>query len=410
MTPQLVEHFFRREYGKWVAILSSRVGIQYLEIIEDAVQLALMKALETWTINGLPENPSGWVFKVASNQLIDELRRHERQSRLINDKIAVLESELTQEVILNPQDELLEMLFVCCHDAIAEQSKIVLALKVLCGFDIKEIALRLFISADNAYKRLTRARNSLRQQPSLFEPPSESQWADRVKAVNKILYLLFTEGYLGVNKAFSIRHELCHEAIRLTTALINGKQTPPAETFALLALMHFHLARMASRLNSAGELLLLEEQDRSLWDRQHIEQGMVNLERSAQGSDFSRYHGEAAIAAEHCFAPSFAQTRWDKVVENYFLLEQIAPSPLHRLNRAIALAQCKGPQAGLQLLTTMTPPKWLETSYLWLAALADLHFRCHNIEQADCYASAALAASPTPYIKKLLQRRWSRHL
>lgn len=403
--PKLVEHFFRHEYGRLVAILCHRVGVQYVEVVEDAVQLALMNALEVWTINGLPDSPSAWVFKVARNKLIDELRRDERQSAILKTAIEDLQIESSQTILAHCRDDLLEMLFVCCNEAIAEQSQIVLALKILCGFSTKEIAQRLFISEANVYKRLTRARNTLKQQPDVFDSTGFVFSGDKIKAVNKILYLLFTEGYLGLNQTHHIRRQLCLEAIRLTTLLTEDNRTTPLESCALLALMYFHLARMNARVDEAGDLLLLEEQDRGLWDKECIYKAMMWLEHSAQGEQLSRYHLEAAIAAEHCLAPSFAQTRWDSVVENYLLLEQISPSAVYRLNRAVAVAQWQGPQAGLGVLESAEPPSEVRLSYLWLAVCADLHLRCNNLQQAEYFTAAALKKAPTKAIKKLLEKR-----
>src|SRR6267143_1421708 len=297
------------------------------------------------------------------------------------------------------------MLFVCCDEGIPEPSQLVLALKTLCGFDIREIALRLFISEDNVYKRLARARSQLRKFPPRTDGPSEAQITSRLPAVRKILYLLFTEGYLSSHAETAIRRELCNEAIRLTSILAEHPLGQTPETFALLALMHLHAARMSARQDGAGGLVLLEEQDRDLWDREEIQVGLALLARSAHGDVFSRYHAEAGIAAEHCLAPSLQETRWDKVVEFYSLLERSAPSPMHKLNRAVAVAEWKGPAAGLAVLDGFGPPAWLASSYIWAAVLADLHRRCGNVELATGYRTRACKAAPTSAVKQLLQRR-----
>ena len=329
-TPKLVEHFFRHEYGRLVAMLSCRVGVQYIEVVEDAVQSALMCALESWTVAGLPDNPPAWLFRVAHNNLFGELRQRSRRRR-------ILEQNPEEEEVGTPvggpeiflagevHDDLLRMLFVCCDHAIPLESQLVLALKTLCGFDIREIALRLFSSEANVYKRLSRARSRLRQLSYRLDELSGEQYSSRLPAVHKILYLLFTEGYLSSHVEFAIRRELCHEAMRLTAILAEHPIGRTPETFALLALMHLHTARMIARQDASGGLLLLEEQDRELWDQRGIQIGLEWLAKSAQGDCFSRYHAEAGIAAEHCLAPSFQETRWDRVVECYSLLERIAP-------------------------------------------------------------------------------------
>ena len=349
--PRPVEHFFRHEYGRLVAMLSRRVGVQHLEAVEDAVQSAMMAALEAWTSGGLPDNPSAWLFRVASNNLMGELRQRAGRRRILQE-IATGEIDAPEdgpEIFLSGEvrDDLLRMLFVCCDEAIPAESQLVLALKTLCGFDIREIALRLFTSEANVYKRLGRARSHLRELPLRPGELTGAHYSARVPAVRKILYLLFTEGYLSSHAEMAIRRELCNEAIRLAGILAEHPVGEGPETFALLALMHLHAARMSARQDGSGGLLLLEEQDRELWDRHQIKVGLTWLARSAQGERFSRYHAEAGIAAEHCLAPSFRETRWDRVVECYALLERIAPSALHRLNRAIGSRSFEGQARGL---------------------------------------------------------------
>ncbi len=409
-TTELVEHFFRHEYAKLVATLSCRIGVQYTDIVEDAVQSALMTGLESWTQKGLPQNPSAWLFKVAHNRLLDELRQRTRRDRILNLNIDALDNsyEFDAERFLSGelQDDMLRMLFVCCNEAIPIESQLVFALKTLCGFNVAEIATRLFTTQANIYKRLSRARDYLRKHPSHFGDISRHDFSRRLPAVNKTLYLLFTEGYLSCSNEVAIRRELCLEAIRLTTILAeNSVDKKAGQTFALLALMHLHLARMSSRQDAAGGLLLLEEQDRTQWDQQEIQTGLMWLGKSAQGEEFSRYHAEAGIAVEHCLSPSFEQTRWDRVVECYSLLEQVAPSAIHRLNRAVAVAEWKDPAAGLAVLNKDKSPGWLTGSYLWSAVLADLHRRCGNQNLAESYRDDALKSAPTPVVQALLRRR-----
>ena len=408
-TPQLVEHFFRREYGRLVATLCRRVGVHHIEVVEDAVQSALMAALESWTVAGLPDSPSAWLFRVAHNNVVGELRQRSRRRRILEqyaaEDIDTPENDPRVFQAEEVQDDLLRMLFVCCDEAIPMESQLVLALKTLCGFDIREIALRLFTSEASVYKRLSRTRSRLRELPPRLRALTGEQYSSRLLAVNKILYLLFTEGYLSSHAEMAIRRELCNEAIRLASILAEHPVGRTPETFALLALMHLHAARMTARQDRSGGLLLLEEQDRERWDRQQIHVGLDWLAKSAQGDVFSRYHAEAGIAAEHCLAPSFEETRWDKVAECYASLEQIAPSALHKLNRAVAVAEWQGPAAGLAVLEGFEPPTWLAGSYLWAAVLADLHRRCGNAPTARRHRDAAFQTAPTAAVKELLRRR-----
>jgi RNA polymerase sigma factor (sigma-70 family) len=409
-TSGLVEHYFRHEYGRLVAQLAARVGVRHVELVEDAVQSALAAALTAWVANGLPRDPSAWLYRVACNQLIGALRKDAGRIRILAAMHDLDDGEQRPTVTYyagEVRDDLLRMLFVCCDDAIPRESRIVLALKTLCGFSTAEIALRLFTSEANVHKRLQRARDALRDSTTdLISPPLDELQA-RLPSVHEVLYLLFNEGYLSVHAESAIRRDLCDEAIRLATILAEHPVGGVPETFALLALMHLHGARLAGRIDGAGGLLLLEEQDRGLWDQQQIRIGVEMLARSASGDHFSRYHAEAGIAAEHCFAPSFHETRWEEIAALYAMLEQISPSPLHTLNRAVAVAEWQGVDAALTLLDGMTPPAWLERSYLWDAVLADLYRRVGRIDALERHRALALSAAPSDAVRELLVRRLS---
>jgi len=299
----------------------------------------------------------------------------------------------------------LRVLFACCDEVIPVESQLVLALKTLCGFGIREIALRLFISEANVYKRLGRARARLREHPPRPAELTRQHYASRLAAVHKILYLLFTEGYLSGHAEMAIRRELCNEAIRLGLILAEHPVGQTPESYALLALMHMHAARLTARQDGSGELLLLEEQNRELWDQGQIQVGLAWLAQSAEGDNFSRYHGEAGIAAEHCLAPTLEETRWHRIAESYALLEQVVPSPLHRLNRAVAVAEDRGPEAGLAVLEGFEPPTWLTGSHMWSAVLADLHRRAGHAPEAERYRKLAVELAPTAAVKALVKRR-----
>ena len=227
----------------------------------------------------------------------------------------------------------------------------------------------------------------------------------RLASVHVVLYLFFNEGYLSAQSERTIRREMCDEAIRLTTLLSEHPVGATPETFALLALMHFHGARLTARVDGTGGLLLLEEQDRSLWDQDQIRLGATFLQKAASGETFTRFHAEAGIAAEHAFAPSFAQTRWKEIADLYAMLDRIAPSPLNAMNRAVAIAECEGPEAGLTFLNAIEPPPWLLGYYLWDAVLGELHRRAGHDEEARCYMERALASAPTDAEQELLRRR-----
>ena len=426
---QLEPHFFRREFGKLVAALTRRVGCQHLQSVEDAVQSALVAALEIWPREAVPQDPSAWLYRVARNAFTDEVRRAARRKVLLTQQEeprgATADGSPYEAHDYNGgaaffswrpflagevQDDLLRMLFTCCSEELPVESQLVLALRTLCGFDVREISLRLFLSEANVYKKLTRARQRLRRQPAsqlvnAFDKLDARAFSQRLPTVHKILHLLFTEGCHSSHAKLAIRKELCDDALRLNGLLLHHPVGKTPETCALMALMCLHTARLNGRQDAGGSLVLLEYQDRSLWDQNQIRTGIEWLAQSATGEKLSRYHLEAHIAAEHCLAPSFTTTRWDKIVESYQLLESIAPSPLHRLNRAVATAEWKDPVAGLEVLQGYAPPAWLEESYQWSAALADLNSRTGNLAGALRYQEAALASAPTAAIRELLLRR-----
>jgi RNA polymerase sigma factor (sigma-70 family) len=407
--PFPVDHFFRHEYGRLVATLARMVGMRHVEVVEDAVQAALMSALAAWTAKGLPEDPGAWLYRVAHNRLIGDLRRESGRFRVLElagrDRSEDGDGSTRTYFAGEVPDDLLRMVFVCCDEAIPPESRLVLALKTLCGFSTAEIALRLFTSEANVHKRLARARDRLREDPPDLETPPLETLRSRLPSVYGVIYLLFNEGYLSAHAEHAIRSELCDEAIRLATLLAEHPVGAVPETFALVALMHFHTSRLGARLDGTGGLLLLEEQDRSLWDRERIQLGARWLERAASGDVFSRFHAEAGIAAAHCFAPSFGETRWKEIADLYAMLESVAPSPLNILNRAVAVAEWQGAEAALAFLRDLVPPAWLAGSYLWDAVLAHLHRRAGNAEAARHHRERALAAAPTEAVRQLLQRR-----
>lgn len=406
--PTLPEHYFRHEFGRLVSVLSRRFGLHRVELCEDAVQTALLRAVQSWPQRGLPDDKSAWLYRVAQNEVLGALRRAKRTQSCVDEAEEVANDASTEQTVYlehEVKDDQLRMLFVCANPAIPRESQIVFALKILCGFSVEEIALRLFQSPEAIYKRLQRARAALREHIEDSDTPTVEECARRLPAVLDILYLLFTEGYSSAQPEKLIRHELCEEAIRLGRLLEEHAVGAAPEVPALLALMYLDAARFDSRVDGAGGLLLLEEQDRSLWDRDLIHIGISYLHRSARGEVFTRYHAEAAIAAEHCLAPTYKETRWDEIARLYQMLEAVTPSPINTLNRAIAMAEWKGLDAGLALLEALKPPPWLLGYYLWDATLGELYRRKGDRERATTHLMRALGAAPTHAERALLRRR-----
>jgi len=408
MTERLEAHFFRHAYARLVASFVRRIGPRHLESVEDAVQSALLVAVQTWPRQSLPNDPMAWLYRVAQRQLASELRRAARHGELAAKHL--LDDEDTPDVDVGSlsgdfREELLRMLFVCCDDAIPVESQLVLALKTLCGFGVSEIAERLFMTEANVYKRLERARHRLHDMPLADIERTPAQQSARLPSVHAVLYTLFSEGHLSSHAEGAIRRELCDDAVRLATMLAEHPIGATPAGFALVAVMYLHRARLSARQDGSGGLLLLEEQDRARFDPDDIAAGLTWLARAAQGSTISRYHAEAGIAAEHCLARTFAETRFDRIVDYYELLERLAPSALHTLNRAVALAELRGPEEALSILAGLEPPSWLAGSYQWSAVLSDLHRRTGRVDEAHRCREAALSSAPSDVIRETLARR-----
>jgi RNA polymerase sigma factor (sigma-70 family) len=411
MTLDLPEHYFRHEHGRLVSILSRRFGTQPIELCEDAAQAALLRAVETWTRAGVPDEPGAWLYRVAHHYVIDALRARRRHGAgaVIGGGDAELSSEDPGQsaVVLARElpDDLLRMLFLCADPAIPYESQLALALKTLCGFSTEEIALRLFQSSDAIHKRLQRARARLRERGTDLDMPSALELEERVPSILQMLYLLFSEGYSSAKPDSLIRRELCDEAIRLSRVLAEHATFAVPEADALLALMHLHASRFDARFDSASGLLLMKEQDRSRWDRSLIGEGVLYLRRAARGSRFSRYHIEAAIAVEHCMAPTYEETPWAEIAQLYLALDRVAPSPLNGLNRAIAIAEWKGAEAGIAALEAVDPPPWLVSYYLWDATWSELYRRAGDYARSLPHLVRAIDAAPTLAERALLERR-----
>lgn len=420
-----VGDWFRHEYGRLVAMLCYRFGPQHLEDIEDAVMQALARQLAGSSSQNssetlLPDDLSRWLYRVACNGFLDTARARKRHAEILEQQtvawlpgmtegMADLDHIVHQDPDPNFENELengqLYMLFACCDARVPELSQLMLALNILCGFEVKDISQRLFLTTANVYKRLGRAKALLREVRFSPAALSTESYGKRLPQVLRILYLMFTEGHLSIRSEYSVRKDFCVDALQLTGMLCRHPVGKLPECFALMSLMCFQFARLDARNDADGGLLLLEEQDRRRWNRALIQQGMKWLADSASGEHFSRYHAEASIAAEHALAPSYEATRWDRIVKSYELLEASQPSAVHRLNRALALAEAEGPDKALILLNDLQPPGWLQASYMWSAVRADLLRRTGAREEAKRAGQAAMDLAPTDAIRQALARR-----
>jgi RNA polymerase sigma factor (sigma-70 family) len=385
----VVDHLFRSEAGRLVAILTRRFGPEHLHLAEDVVQDALGKAMQTWPFTGVPANPTAWILSTARNRALDETRRNRiwqgKQQKLIPliddwaDSALRADAPHFEDEI---KDSLLRMMFVCCHPGLGAEAQVALTLKVICGFGEREIAAAFLASESAIAKRLTRARQFLRDERITTELPKASEMAPRVAAVQQALYLLFNEGYKASEGPTLLREDLCDEAIRLCTLLAAQPFATRHETHALLALMYFNTARQPARTNGVGNLLTLARQDRSRWDKERIKKAMIHLEASGGGPTVSRYHLEAGIAACHTLAASDADTDWRRILGFYDDLLAYDASPVVALNRAVALAKVKGAPAGLREIEVMAGRDTLENYHLLHAVCGQLNLDAGRHERA----------------------------
>ena len=411
---RLAERLFHEEAGKLVATLTRHFGIEHLQLAEDVVQEALVRALRLWPGNGVPKNPAAWITQTAKNFALDVIRRGKTFAGKEEGIIASMEQaaahpdgSLGSVDESDIRDDTLRLLFVCCHPHLAQEAQVALALKTLCGFSTVEISAAFLATEASIAKRLTRARERLQDDGIPFEIPSGPELSSRLEAVLQTLYLLFNEGYKASGGEQLVRSDLCHEAIRLLALLVEHPAGDRPLAHALLALMLFNSARLDSRVDAEGNLLRLDEQDREKWDADFIARGMRCLARSASGDLLSEYHLQAAIAACHCAARDYAATDWPQILALYDRLLEIDHSPVVALNRAIAVANVHGPSAGIAAVEAIHDRSKLETYYLFHAALGEFELRLNHPGAAANFFRIALGLAATGSEKVFLQKRLS---
>lgn len=406
----IVEHLFRHESGKMVAILTGIFGLEHLSLAEDVVQEALARAFQTWPFYGVPDNPSAWIMRTARNLALDVVRREkvfrEKEPEIV--RLMDREGPGPDSVVFPEQeiaDDRLRMMFVCCHPAIPPEAQVALALKTLGGFSVTEIS-RAFLTTEAAIaKRLTRAKQKIREARIPFEIPSGEELSRRLDGVLQSLYLLFNEGYKASSGEKLIREDVCAEAIRLTDLLARHPAGNVPKTHALLALMLFSAARLPARLDIEGNLLRLQEQDRSLWNRPMIVRGMFHFATSGAGNEISEYHLQAGISACHSIAPDHASTNWRQILALYDRLREFDDSPVVALNRAVALAEVDGPQAAIEALRATPDLPSLESYYLLHAVLGEFELRLNHPEAAAVHFRKSLELAEIKSEQAFLAKR-----
>lgn len=403
----MVDHLFRHQAGRMVSTLTRIFGPRHVELAEEVVQEALLKALETWPFEGIPENPGGWLMQVARNRALDAVRR---EASLLG-KMPEIERSFplsSSPVSGDPpafEDDQLSMIFLCCHPAFTRETQVALTLKTVGGFSAAEIARAFLTQEATVAQRIVRAKRQIRDQSLRFEMPAGSDLTDRLDAVLAVLYLMFNEGYSAHSGDDLIRADLCDEAIRLARLVAEHHVCDAPEVHALLALMLLQHARQPARTNASGELWVLSEQDRSLWNRRMIEQGLMHLGRSASGTAMTAYHLQAGIAAGHAVAPTYADTDWAHIADLYDQLYDIDPTPVVALNRAVARSRHLGPHAGIQDLQRVEVHPALSRYHLLHAVLAELWREAGDSDKAASYYRAALECECSEPERRLLATR-----
>jgi RNA polymerase sigma factor (sigma-70 family) len=409
---ELSEHLFRHEAGHMVATLTRLFGTHNLALAEDVVQDAFCRAFEVWKVRGVPENPSAWLMATAKNRAIDALRR-ERTARTFEPELSrLIQSEWTlapgvEELFAANaiKDDLLRMMFSCCHPRLGEEAQIALMLNILCGFGVDEVAGAFVRTHSAIEKRISRAKRVFASSKKLFDVSAGAEFCSRLPAVQRALYLLFNEGYHGASPESAVRADLCREAMRLTAILLEHPFGVTPATYALAALMHLDAARLSTRTDSSGNLSSLFDQDRSLWDSKLIAEGQRLLDLSATGPDLTEYHLEAAIAWVHATAGRIEDTNWGQIVALYDTLMTIRPSPVVALNRAIAIGQHQGPERGLQEILGIANHSRLAKYPFYFAALGEFESRSGKYEQAQEQFERALGLARNPMERSFLRKR-----
>ncbi len=409
---ELEDHLFRQEAGRVVATLTRIFGVHNLALAEDVVQDAFCRALEVWKFRGVPDNPSAWLMATAKNRALDVLRRERTARTFAPELTRLLDSEGTTVSVVQElfganaiKDDQLRMMFSCCHPRLPEEAQVALMLHILCGFSVSEIASAFVSTRAAIEKRVSRAKKALATSKSLFDVANAIDFAARLPSVHRALYLLFNEGYHGASPESAVRAELCREAMRLVQVLLNHALAATPVTHALAALMWLHAARLPARVDAAGNLSSLFDQDRSRWDHELVIRGQEFLDLSAKGTALTEYHLEAGIAAFHAMAPRPEETDWAQIVLLYDMLMTIRPSPVVALNRAIAVAQLEGPGRGLEEIHAIAGKDRLARYPFYFGALGEFELRSGRREVARGHFQAALALARNAMERRFLEGR-----
>jgi len=408
-TGVLLDHLFRHQAGRMVARLTRLLGPGHVALAEETVQEAMLRALQTWPYQGVPGNAAGWLFRVAHNVAIDNVRRE----RVFGEKTERIVGELSRSANVPPsepeleeqlRDDELRMIFMCCHPALTREASVALSLKTIGGFSVREIA-RAFLAEEAAIaQRLARAKRRIRAEQLTLDMPAGRELTARLDAALEVIYCMFNEGYTAQAGVDLIRQDLCLEALRLGRLIASASIATP-RVHALVALMALQAARLPARVDESGDLVLLDDQDRSRWDEGLIAIGFRHFDLSIAGSDVSEYHVQAAIAATHARAVDPGSVNWPLILELYDQLLALNSSPIVALNRAVALAKVRGAAEALAAIAPLERDPKLRHYHLLLAVRGQLLLDLGRTAEAAKAFKAAIARGCTDPERRLLERR-----
>ena len=400
---ELIPHLFRTEFRKITAVLCKHFGIEHIEIAEDIASDTFLLAVETWTYKGIPDNPTAWLYTVAKNKAKNYFHRRKIYLEKIAGEIKRSSAQSEEpEINLSEEnitDSQLQMLFAICHPSIPTEAQIGLALRILCGFGIDEIANAFLTNNETINKRLSRAKEKLRTEKIKIEFPGKTEINARLEAVLTTLYLLFSEGYYSESNDAILREDLCEEAMRLTFMLIENEETNHPKVNALYSLMCFHSSRFAARKNEKGEIILYQDQDESLWNQELIMKGIYFLHEASKGNELSKYHIEAGIAYWHTIK-SDTKEKWDNILQLYNKLLMLEYSPIAALNRTYALSKVKGKIEAIEEAEKLN----LADNHFYFTLLGELYTEVNNEKAKENFHKAFLLAK-TQTDKQTVQKK-----
>lgn len=406
---KLVDHLFRHESGRMVAVLTRVFGFANIEQAEDIVQDTIIRALETWKYGKLPDNPQAWLYRAAKNKAIDLIRRQKVKHKIESEIAPLLKSEYTLVPSMNEmfreneiKDSQLRMMFACCHPSITIESQLTLMLKTLCGLSSKEIGNAFLANEETIQKRLYRTKEKVKSEHISLDYPGADSMLARLDTVLKALYLLFNEGYNSSHPEKLIREDLCEEAMRLTILLTENPKTNQPYTNALLALMCYDASRFDSRVDDKGFIVLLKDQDRTHWNKFLVERGNEYLSCAAKGEMIHEYHIEAAIASIHANSKSYEQTNWEMILQLYNNLFNRSQNPMVAINRCIVLGEVEGHKKAIAELGKI---KGLTNNCYYNTSLGEMHLKSGDKDQALKYFHYALALTSSNAEIELIRRK-----